>query len=458
MMNLKQSKWSVWAFIGLLVACQNLPPSPGPLDLEVSSPVPPSASPVLPAPLPEPSGLPSALPSVEPSYAPTPTPEPTPLGKAGETLFHDLTYCRAITESEIQNPVLHSPLDVVVSQDGQTIYATNQRKPDEGLRDQTVSRAGMRLSKQLRDRQFVYKLHNGRVSVLNIDGNYAHSCFSEGGEIERYGDDQLLLGTVEIDQDLININYVPGFITPYKAFVFHGVKVNAEPMVSQVLFRDTDPEVFWAHYAPQRLKSLRYQPDLNPLVFYLSAKKDEMDNTFLRAYDRESTSWHEVMSHKGAWNFRVAPIFALLPQERLIYGRFLLEKPWPIHLQERFEDRTGAFIALETQRPSTCTQSNCEPFTVSRMRANTEGIVYLTESVSHSIWKLSPDGKLSFFVGGGEAGYADGSARQARFRNPAEIDIDGAGNLYVADTGNHAIRKVTPEGVVTTIYRAPDVQ
>lgn len=137
-----------------------------------------------------------------------------------------------------------------------------------------------------------------------------------------------------------------------------------------------------------------------------------------------------------------------------------LLKPWPIPLKERFGSATETFDQQASQDTKGCWNAEAfadTPFTVSRMRANAEGVVYLTESASHSLWKLSPEGELSCFVGGGKAGYADGSAQQARFRNPAEIDIDGAGNLYVADTENHAIRKVTPEGVVSTIYRAPDV-
>lgn len=48
-------------------------------------------------------------------------------------------------------------------------------------------------------------------------------------------------------------------------------------------------------------------------------------------------------------------------------------------------------------------------------------------------------------------GASDGAGNVARFNRLRGVAVDRAGNLYVADTGNHAIRKVTPDGVVTTL-------
>jgi hypothetical protein len=61
-----------------------------------------------------------------------------------------------------------------------------------------------------------------------------------------------------------------------------------------------------------------------------------------------------------------------------------------------------------------------------------------------------PQGRVSTIAGGGGSGFLDGTGKAARFNNPQDIVLDRSRNIYVADTGNHAIRKITPSGVVTT--------
>jgi len=81
-----------------------------------------------------------------------------------------------------------------------------------------------------------------------------------------------------------------------------------------------------------------------------------------------------------------------------------------------------------------------------------EGTLYVADSGNNCIRKVRPDGLVSTFVGNGTPGFADGTADIARFSHPGGVAIDDrTGTLYVADTGNNRIRKVTPEGVVTTL-------
>ncbi len=80
------------------------------------------------------------------------------------------------------------------------------------------------------------------------------------------------------------------------------------------------------------------------------------------------------------------------------------------------------------------------------------GNAYVTDSSSHVIRRVAPDGSVSLFAGQpGTRGNANGSGEDARFNEPRGIAIDGGGNLFVSDTGNHTIRRVTSAGVVTTL-------
>ncbi len=76
-------------------------------------------------------------------------------------------------------------------------------------------------------------------------------------------------------------------------------------------------------------------------------------------------------------------------------------------------------------------------------------IVYVSDFQNHRIRKIS-NGYVTTLAGSGVAGYLDGQGNQARFNYPRGICRDQAGNLYVADSWNHRIRKISPDGTVTT--------
>ncbi len=76
--------------------------------------------------------------------------------------------------------------------------------------------------------------------------------------------------------------------------------------------------------------------------------------------------------------------------------------------------------------------------------------VYIANPEGHTIRKLSADGSVTTFAGSGSPGHQNGTGKNASFNTPRGIAIDASNNLYVADEGNHVIRKITPDGVVTT--------
>lgn len=82
----------------------------------------------------------------------------------------------------------------------------------------------------------------------------------------------------------------------------------------------------------------------------------------------------------------------------------------------------------------------------------TNGTIYVSASYAHAIYQLSSAGTILAQYGtSGTPGAVDAIGTAARFRNPRGLTLDASGNLYVSDTGNHAIRKITPAGVVTTL-------
>jgi sugar lactone lactonase YvrE len=79
------------------------------------------------------------------------------------------------------------------------------------------------------------------------------------------------------------------------------------------------------------------------------------------------------------------------------------------------------------------------------------GNLYVADSRNNKIRKITSAGIVSTFAGSGALGSADGTGTAASFNYPAGIAIDSAGNLYIADVDNSEIRKITPAGVVTTV-------
>jgi sugar lactone lactonase YvrE len=83
------------------------------------------------------------------------------------------------------------------------------------------------------------------------------------------------------------------------------------------------------------------------------------------------------------------------------------------------------------------------------------GNVYVADSRNSVIRKITPGGLVTTFAGAiGQFGSADGAAGSARFFLPCGVAVDGSGNVYVADTGNQTIRKITPDGIVSTLAGA----
>ena len=84
-----------------------------------------------------------------------------------------------------------------------------------------------------------------------------------------------------------------------------------------------------------------------------------------------------------------------------------------------------------------------------------DSTLYVADSENHCIRRISPTGQVSTLAGGAGAGYADGLGRTARFWQPTDVAVDATGVVYVADAQNHCLRRISPDGQVTTLAGSP---
>src|SRR5207237_472071 len=86
------------------------------------------------------------------------------------------------------------------------------------------------------------------------------------------------------------------------------------------------------------------------------------------------------------------------------------------------------------------------------LAVDSTGNVYVADSGNHFIRKITSAGVVSPFAGSPfGVGSTDGPALSAKFLLPSGVAVDTAGNVYVADTGNHTIRKISASGTVSTL-------
>lgn len=98
-------------------------------------------------------------------------------------------------------------------------------------------------------------------------------------------------------------------------------------------------------------------------------------------------------------------------------------------------------------------EGQCEGVAVDR-----SGVLYISETPNHTIWKLHPGGFHERYAGFHDPGSVDGFRVGARFNSPSSLAVDSWGTLFVADTGNHVIRRIDLGGYVSTIAGLAEVR
>lgn len=135
-----------------------------------------------------------------------------------------------------------------------------------------------------------------------------------------------------------------------------------------------------------------------------------------------------------------------------IDGQLYVADYWTQRIRKMALDATVTTFAGSGVRGFADGDATTAKFSLPRdIATDANGNFYVSDNSNQRIRKIAPNGDVSTLAGSGTAGYADGTGAAAQFRAPYGLAVDAAGNVYVADQGNHCIRKITPAGVVTTL-------
>lgn len=85
------------------------------------------------------------------------------------------------------------------------------------------------------------------------------------------------------------------------------------------------------------------------------------------------------------------------------------------------------------------------------LKFDAQGALIVPDQNNHAVRRVGMDGTVTTLAGAGSSGYADGKGREAKFNNPTGAQAGPDGGIYVADRNNHRIRRIAPDGTVTTL-------
>jgi len=115
------------------------------------------------------------------------------------------------------------------------------------------------------------------------------------------------------------------------------------------------------------------------------------------------------------------------------------------------EGAVTTFAGSGTRGSSNGTGTSASFYLPMGVAVDSSGNVYVADQGNNLIRKITPSGVVSTFAGSGSRGNTNGTGTAASFNGPTGIALDSSGNVYVSDNGNHLIRKITSAGVVSTL-------
>jgi hypothetical protein len=388
----------------------------------------------------------SVNPSITPSVLTSITPSPDPNEKyKGLELYSETNsfsgpkYCEPETNIKSE---LKYPLKIAVSKDGYTVYFVNgldRRAPSlSDIYTKTKIDSPFHFDpetdRNIVKRSFIYKINKEKkIEIVKVNNVPLLSC-KNIGEIALDNDDNLFISDNE--QNIYKLIY------PNNLIKMANVKERAadcpDPVSRESLTGDctvpflSGPFDFYFHN--------------NSLYFKMYAYGEASIGNIKKLDENLKVS--NVLSTL----FWYLELFAI-HKDKL----YILENP---NINEySLTSISSKGKSIHNLNEITIDPTSGQPIDgyiqhfTTNMRINSKGAIFFNDLIKHCIWKVEINsGILTRFAGSGKQGFKDGKGEEAEFNYPTSMDFDSGDNLYIADTGNNAIRKITPDGAVSTFY------
>ncbi|MFN8671261.1 MAG: hypothetical protein U0457_04150 [Candidatus Sericytochromatia bacterium] len=374
-------------------------------------------------------------------FIPTPTPTPSPIPTPNKII---LSRCLDLSEYKITKKI-HYPSDIVVSNDGNYIYIVT----NESLYHIHKSEGNYYRETSLEDKIYydlypnlIYKISkNGEISNLPPTSNNNNvNCSSKviekdiNGDLLVYENSNLYLfkdnkyqflhkfEDREIQKDISlvcmpTINSIGSFvencdknkkIEPYNFYY-----ENNYFFISYVFYFDSASQ-----YHEENIQSYNIQDNVqNEIYQSLSSNYYSKALLYINSNKKQNRKLYPDIINFTNSIYNGKPFLSI---KDIIKDKKEIEK-------------VGEII---------------------RIRKDSKGNLFGLDTEKNIIWKIYPnEQKIELLAGSGKAGYKDGKGEVAEFDRIIDIDVDSEDNLYVTDFYNNAIRKITPDGVVSTFYK-----